>query len=323
MPLIKYLKKDILIKAALILSLSLCSSVSLAKDKVTVLLDWFVNPDHAALIVAKQKGYFAAENLEVDFIEPADPSMPPKLVAAGKGDLAVDYQPQLQMSVDAGLPIKRIATLVSSPLNTLTVLKSSDIHSIADLKGKTIGYSVSGVEQSILSAMLATEGLTLKDVKMINVNFSLAPALITGKVDAVIGGYRNFELNTLALEGTPGRAFYVEEHGVPAYDELILISKVDKANDPRFGRFVTALEKATLYTKNHPDEAWQIFQAYKPGDLDNELNRRAWKDTIPLLTTHPRALDERRYQHMARFLKRSGVIKTIRPVSTYAVELDD
>lgn len=314
--------KNHLIKVALILTLSLCSTVSFAKDKVTVLLDWFVNPDHAALIIAKQKGFFAAENLEVKFIEPADPSLPPKLVAAGKADLAVDYQPQLQMSVDAGLPIKRIATLVSSPLNTLTVLKSSDIHNIADLKGKTIGYSVSGVEQSILSAMLATEGLTLKDVKMINVNFSLAPALITGKVDAVIGGYRNFELNTLALEGTPGRAFYVEEHGVPAYDELILISKADKVNDPRFGRFVTALEKATTYIKRHPDEAWQIFQAYKPGDLDNELNRLAWRDTVPLLASQPRELNKRKYQRMAEFLKRHGIIKTIQPVSAYAVQLN-
>lgn len=314
--------KDYIVKMALVITLSFCSTMTFAKDKVTVLLDWFVNPDHAALIVAKQKGFFAAENLEVEFIEPADPSLPPKLIAAGKGDLAVDYQPQLQMSVDAGLPIKRIATLVSSPLNTLTVLKSSNIKSIADLKGKTIGYSVSGVEQSILSAMLATEGLTLKDVKLVNVNFSLAPALITGRVDAVIGGYRNFELNTLALEGAPGRAFYVEEHGVPSYDELILISKADRVNDPRFARFVTALEKATIYTKNHPNEAWEVFQAYKPGDLDNELNRRAWKDTIPLLASQPRVLNKRKYQRMAQFLKRHGIIKTIKPVSTYAVQLN-
>ncbi|WP_131668012.1 ABC transporter substrate-binding protein [Psychrobacter pygoscelis] len=313
--------KNYILKAALITVLSLCSTVTFAKDKVTVLLDWFVNPDHAALIVAKQKGFFAAENLDVEFIEPADPSMPPKLVAAGKGDLAVDYQPQLQMSVDAGLPIKRIATLIDSPLNTLTVLKKSKIKTIADLKGKTIGYSVSGIEQSLLAAMLATEGLTLKDVKMINVNFSLAPALITGKVDAVIGGYRNFELNTLALEGRPGRAFYVEKHGVPSYDELVLISAANKVNDPRFKRFVTALEKATIYTKKHPKQAWHAFQSYKPNDLDNALNRRAWNDTVPLLATHPRSLNKGKYQRMAQFLQRNGIIKTVKPVSTYAVQL--
>ena len=302
-------------------ALLMFSSQVQAKQKVTLLLDWFVNPDHAALIVAQQKGYFAAHDLEVEIIEPADPSMPPKLVAAGKADLAVDYQPQLQMQVAEGLPLVRVGTLVSTPLNSIVVLQSSGIQSIADLKGKKVGYSVSGFETSLLKAMLAKYDLSEKDVEMVNVNWSLSPSLISGQVDAVIGAFRNFELNQMALEKQPGLAFYPEEHGVPAYDELILVANKNQLSAQKLNAFLTALEQATIYLINHPDQAWQDFVSYKPNELDNELNRLAWRDTLPRLTLRPRALDQNRYQKMAEFMQQQGLLKTVPKLADYAVEL--
>jgi len=155
--------KKILSKISL--TLMLLSSVAHAdKEKISLLLDWFVNPDHAAIIIAEQKGFFEKNNLEVEIIEPADPSMPPKLVAAKKADLAVDYQPQLQMQVAQGLPLVRIATLVNSPLNSLVVLKNSCIEKIEDLKGKKVGYSLSGFETALLASMLKSVNLSVRDV---------------------------------------------------------------------------------------------------------------------------------------------------------------
>lgn len=302
-------------------ALLMFSSQVHAKQKVTLLLDWFVNPDHAALIVAQQKGYFSAHDLDVEIIEPADPSMPPKLVAAGKADLAVDYQPQLQMQVAEGLPLVRVGTLVSTPLNSIVVLQSSGIQSIADLKGKKVGYSVSGFETSLLKAMLAKYDLSEKDVEMVNVNWSLSPSLISGQVDAVIGAFRNFELNQMALEKQPGLAFYPEEHGVPAYDELILVANKNQLSAQKLNAFLTALEQATIYLINHPDQAWQDFISYKPNELDNELNRLAWRDTLPRLTLRPRALDQNRYQKMAEFMQQQGLLKTVPKLADYAVEL--
>lgn len=181
-----------------------------AAEKVTVLLDWFVNPDHAAIIVAQQKGFFKQQNIEVEILEPADPAMPPKLVAAKQADLAVDYQPQLHMQVEQDLPIVRVGTLVDTPLNSLIVLKDSPITNLADLKGKKIGYSVSGFEDALLSTMLASAGLSEKDIQLVNINWSLSPSLISGQVDAIIGGYRNFELNQMHLEKHEGRAFWLK-----------------------------------------------------------------------------------------------------------------
>jgi putative hydroxymethylpyrimidine transport system substrate-binding protein len=291
-----------------------------AAEKMTVLLDWFVNPDHAPLIIAREKGFFKDAGLDVALIAPADPNDPPKLVAAGKAELAVSYQPQLHVHAEAGLPLVRIATLVATPLNSLVVLKDGPIKTIADLKGKKVGYSIGGFEDAILGKMLSKAGLSLKDVTLINVNFSLSPSILSGQVDAVIGAFRNFELNQMDIIGKPGKAFYPEEEGVPPYDELILVANKSSLGDSRLRLFVDAVEKATQFLINHPQESWKLFiTAHK--DLDNELNKRAWAATLPRFALRPAALDKARYERFAIFLKEQKLIKSIPPLETYAVEL--
>ncbi len=293
---------------------------AVAAEKLTVLLDWFVNPDHAPLIIAQEKGIFKKNGLDVELIAPANPNDPPKLVAAGKAPLAVSYQPQLHVQVDEDLPLKRIGTLVATPLNSLVVLKDGPIKSIEDLKGKKVGFSVGGFEEALLKAMLNRHGLKLTDIEMINVNFSLSPSLLAGKVDAVIGAFRNFELNQMDIEGYPGLAFYPEEEGVPSYDELIIIANSENLKDPRFKPFLASLEEAVQFIVNHPDDAWKLFiKSHK--DLDDELNRRAWRDTLPRFALRPSALDSNRYARFAKFLKDSDLIKTVKSTSDYAVEI--
>lgn len=310
-----------MLRFVLALSITLLSGPpATAADKLTVLLDWFVNPDHAPLVIASEKGYFAEAGLEVEMIPPADPSAPPRLVAAGQGDIAISYQPNLYLQVAEKLPLVRIGAIVSTPLNALVVLDESPIRSIADLKGKVIGFSVGGFEDALLKMMLSQAGLDLSDVELVNINFALSPSLITGKVDAVIGAFRNFELNQLDLEERPGRAFYPEEHGVPAYDELIYLARRDMTGDNRLPRFLAAVEKATLFLTNHPDEALALFLKAHP-DLDNALNRRAFRDTLPRFSKSPAALDPARYERFAQFMKEQGLIETIEPLETYAVTI--
>lgn len=308
------------ILTALILTAILALPGAAKAEKLTVLLDWFVNPDHATLIIAEKKGFFAEAGLEVEMIEPANPNDPPRLVAAGRADLAVSYQPQLHIQVDQGLPLTRVATLVATPLTTLLALEGGPVETVADLRGRKVGFSVGGFEDAVLGAMLENAGLALDEVELINVNFSLSPALLTGQVDAVIGAYRNFELNQLEIEGYKGRAFYPEEHGVPAYDELIVVARNDTLKDPRIAAFIGAIERGVQYVINHPEESWEIFKAYKSG-LDDELNRRAWWDTLPRFALRPAALDQGRYERFAAFLQRRGLVEPQPPLATYAVEL--
>ena len=306
--------------ACALLGAAILSAPAAAGEKLTVMLDWFVNPDHATIAVADRLGLFARAGLEVEAIEPADPNDPPKLVAAGRADIAISYQPQLHLQHAEGLPLARIATLVATPLNALVVLADGPVKSIADLKGRKVGYSVGGFEDALLSAMLGRHGLSAGDVEMVNVNFSLSPSLISGQVDAVIGAYRNFELNQMDIVGRPGRAFYVEEEGVPAYDELIVVANRADLGRPELAAFVGALEAAAQYTVNHPAEAWEMFRDFREG-LDDELNRRAFRDTLPRFALRPAALDRGRYERFAAFLVAQGLIEEPGEVSDFAVEL--
>ena len=309
---------QIIFKIITIFFILLTLSVANAKtDKITIGLDWFINPDHAPLIIAQKRGFFKEVGLEVEMIEPADPNDPPKLVAAGKLDLAISYQPQLHIQVDQGLPVVRVGTLVSVPLNSLVVLENGPIKSISDLKGKKIGFSVGGFEEALLSGMLEKYNIKMTDVDLININFSLSPSLIAKKVDAVIGAFRNFELNQMDIVNHPGKAFYPEEHGVPSYEELIYISNVKNRNNPVFDKFFKAIQKATLTIINDPETTWKDFSTYRKG-LDDELNKRAFKDTLSRFTLRPQAHDLKTYEEFGNFLKEKGIIKKNIQAYTFA-----
>ncbi|WP_424931276.1 ABC transporter substrate-binding protein [Amaricoccus macauensis] len=290
------------------------------QDQITLVLDWFINPDHGPIILADEKGFFAEAGLEVEIVPPADPADPPKMAAAGRADLAVSYQPQLHLQIHQGLPLKRVGTLVATPLNCLLVQEDGPIESIADLKDKKVGYSVSGVEEAILGSLLKANGLTMDDVELINVNWALSPSLMSGQVDAVIGAYRNFELNQMEIEGHPGHCFYVEEEGLPAYDELIYVANSETMDEEMIARFLGATERATQYILNHPEESWEIF-ASTSSELQNELNEKAWVDTYPRFATRPAALDAGRYQAFEAFLQEAGLIPSLNPVSDIAIDV--
>ncbi len=293
--------------AALAAAFALAAPAASAADRLTLILDWFVNPDHGPVIVARENGYFADEGLEVEIIPPADPSDPPKLVAAGKADLAISYQPQLHLQIHEGLPLVRVGTLVATPLNCLLVLEDGPVGSIGDLRGAKVGFSVAGVEEVLLAAILEPHGLALEDVELVNVNWSLSPSLMSRQVDAVIGAFRNFELNQMRIEGVGGRCFYLEEEGLPPYDELIYVANPERMDAGLIARFLAATEKATQFIVNRPEESWEIFSATS-AELRDELNARAWVDTLPRFALRPAALDAGRYRRFEAFLKDAGLV---------------
>ena len=291
-----------------LLSLALSLSLALpaqAQDKLTLMLDWFVNPDHGPVILAQELGYFADHGLEVEIVTPSDPNDPPRMVAAGRVDLAGSYQPQLHLSRHTGLPLVRVGTLVETPLTCLVVLADGPVQSMADLAGRKVGFAVAGVQEVMLDAMLSHHALAPTDVEQINIGWSISPALMSGQVDAVIGAFRNFELNQLALEGFEGRCFYPEAEGIPAYDELIYVADPARMERETLARFLQATEQAALFIVNQPEQAWQIFRDTDAA-LDTEPNALAWVDTWPRFATRPAAVDHGRYARFEAFLAAAG-----------------
>lgn len=301
------------------LSMALAQGAA-AQDKLSVILDWFVNPDHGPIIVARERGYFKDANLQVEIVAPANPTDPPKLVAAGRADIAVSYQPQLHLAVHEGMELLRVGTLVSTPLTCLVTLEAGPIKSVRDLAGKKVGFAVAGVQEVLLAAMLRHNGVDPSKVEKINIGFSISPALMSRQVDGVIGAFRNFELNQLAIEGSAGRCFYPELEGVPSYDELIYVAHATRMNKPAIRRFIAATERATLFIRNNPKESWDIFSATSK-ELTNELNRRAWQDTFHRFATRPAAMDYGRYEAFDEFMHKMGAVPSRTPVSKLAIDV--
>ncbi len=291
-----------------------------ADGKFTVILDWFVNPDHAPLFCAKYIGAYEKAGLNVNIVAPTDPDIPPRLVAAGHADMALSYQTQLYLLCDQGLPLRRTGTLINQPLNTVMALPRSGIRRLPDLKGKKIGYSVAGVEDALIGTMLTSVNLKLTDVTLVNINFNIVTALLSGQVDAVIGGYRNFEENQLKEKGYKPIVFFPEDYGVPPSDELIMMSNATALTDPRLPKFLAAVQAGGNALRADPHGMWAKFIADQTA-LNDKLDKTAWFQSVPYFQKNPFALDEKRYTVYRDFMFAAGLIKKKGDLSAYAVQI--
>jgi putative hydroxymethylpyrimidine transport system substrate-binding protein len=284
--------------------------------KVTVILDWFVNPDHAPLFVAQQQGYFKQQGLQVNIVAPANPNDGPKLVASGQADLTISYLPALLQQVEQGLPLVQVGVLFPMQLNVIAVLKNGPIKSIKDLKGKTIASSASSVDQAMLGAVLKHNGLSLSDVTIIDTNYNLVQALLTHRAAAVSGIMRNFEPIEMQLAGQPARLFYPEKNGVPEFPSEIWLANRDQAHKPWVKQFMHAIVLGTRYLQQHPEQSWQMFAKNHP-ELNNTLNHKAWMITYKLFAQQPRDFNPKAYHAFATFMVRQGLIKSVPKLAEY------
>lgn len=277
--------------------------------QVTLMLDWFPNADHVPLYAAQQKGIFKQHGLDVELLAPADPSDPLKLVAAGKYPFAVNYQPSVTIARSQGLPVKAIGVLVEHPLNTISFLKESGIKTPSDLKGKTIGYAVGPLDVVLFETIARNAGLQKEDYELINIGFNITPSLLSGKIDAVIGAYWNYEINELALEGKDAGYFPLEEHGVPDFYELVFISNDTflKQHPETAKRLMAAMRQAIQFTKDHPDDALAAYFKANP-DVRKALDEKAFRATLPVFAT-TQTQSETKWTTFAEFALKAGLIE--------------
>jgi putative hydroxymethylpyrimidine transport system substrate-binding protein len=221
---------------------------------LNLMLDWLPNADHVGIYDALANGDFTKAGLAVHVQVPTDPATPLTLLAAGKVDAAISYEPQLMLARDAGEPLVAIAALVQRPLTSIVSLRSKHITSPQNLRGKTIGNAGIPYQQAYLKTILAHAGVPAGSVKNVNVGSNLVPAMVSGRVDATLGAYWNYEAIQLRQAGKHPNVIRVDEAGVPTYDELVLVVRENEiANqNNELRRFVQALGRGYQAVRADP-----------------------------------------------------------------------
>ncbi|MEA2368231.1 MAG: putative hydroxymethylpyrimidine transport system substrate-binding protein [Thermoleophilaceae bacterium] len=276
-----------------------------------LMLDFLPNADHAGIYAAQANHRFSDVGLDVKIRVPSDPAAPIRQVAAGRVDLAISYEPEVLRARDHGLKVVSVGALVQRPLTTIIALPGSRIKKPADLRGKTVGTAGIDYQHAFLQTILERAAVPPASVKERNVGFNLVPALLTKKVDAILGGFLNYEAVELRQRKKKPVVIPVDRVGVPRYDELVFVTSESAAreNADAIRAFLGAVARGTHDLRSDPVSA--LVKANP--DLDAKLQRAAVKVTMPLFqppSGKPFGYQEPgRWRTFADFMRKSGLIQ--------------
>jgi putative hydroxymethylpyrimidine transport system substrate-binding protein len=251
-------------------------------QNVSLMLDWFPNADHVGIYQGLAEGDFRRVGLNVQVHVPSDPALPLKLLAAGKVDAAVSYEPELLLARNQGLPLVSVAALVQEPLTSIVSIGSKHITSPANLRGKTVGDAGIPYQHAYLTTILAHAGIPPRSVKEINVGDNLVPAMLSGRVDATLGAYWNYEAIQLAQMNKRPNVIRMNQVGVPNYDELVLVVRASEINEriDVIRRLVQAMARGYESVRRDPHAAVQNLVKASPG-LDPRFQLASVRATLP------------------------------------------
>jgi putative hydroxymethylpyrimidine transport system substrate-binding protein len=272
----------------LVLLVSLRGSAEAQNAAVKLALDWYPNSNHLGLFIAQTQGYFQHENLEVTLYTPVDPSTVLQTVGSGADDFGISYQPDVLLARAQGVPVVSVAGLVAQPLNSVMALKPSGITRPRDLVGKKVGYPGIPTNEPLLATMLKTDGARgLQDVELVNVGFDLVPALISRRVDAVVGAYWTHESIVLENQGHPVHIIRMEEWGVPNYYELVVVSneRTIKNRPEVISRFLRAVRRGYEDAARDPQAGVDMLLKGTKAEVDEKIERPGATLLAPLWKT--------------------------------------
>jgi putative hydroxymethylpyrimidine transport system substrate-binding protein len=249
---------------------------------LNLMLDWLPNADHVGIYQALANGGFGKAGLAVHIHAPTDPATPLQLLAAGKVDVAISYEPQLLLARDAGEPLVAIGAIVERPLTSIMSLGSKHIASPRQLRGKRVGEAGIPYQQAYLKTILTKAGVPPRSAREVNVGANLVPAMLSGRVDATLGAYWNYEAIQLRQDGKRPNVIHVEDAGVPTYDELVLVVRenelANQTNELR--RFVQALGRGYQAVRANAQGGVNALVRANPS-LTEKLQLASVKATLP------------------------------------------
>jgi putative hydroxymethylpyrimidine transport system substrate-binding protein len=285
-------------------------------EPLRLMLDYFPNADHAGIYAAQASGAYERAGLDVQITAPPDPSAPLKLLLAGRTDLAISYEPELLLARDQGADLVAVGALVQKPLTSLMAVGKANIRTPQDLRGKRVGTAGIPYQSAYLRTILEHAGVDPGSVKETNVGFNLVPAMLSGKVDATLGAFWNYEGVDLERRGRDPVIMRMEKLGVPTYDELVFVARrrdLDEEFGARLRRFMQATARGLLALRRDPSVGVDALLKADEG-LDRGLQEAAVKATLPVFFPSDRnapfgfqPVEE--WQHYADWMFDQGLIK--------------
>lgn len=223
----------------------------------TLVLDFSPNADHTGIYAAMANGDFARAGLDVRPQVPSDPSAPLKLLEAGRADMVISHEPELLLARDHGLKLVSVGALIQRPLTSIIAVGDRHISSVAQLAGRKVGTTGLPYQSAQLRTALHGAGVKPGRVQEINVGFDLIPAMLSGKVDATLGGFWNYEGVVLALAHRNPTVIPVDRAGVPTYNELVLVVREDEAQrrGVEIRSFLQGLTRGEEAVRSNPSHA--------------------------------------------------------------------
>ena len=252
-------------------------------ERVDLVLDFFPNADHAGLYAAIGSGAFEQVGLDVRPRTPSDPAAPLRLLAAGKADLAISYEPEIFLARDKGLKVVAIGALVQKPLTSLISLGDKAVRQPRELRGKKVGTAGIPYQSAYLDAILDRAGVPRNTVEEINVGFNLTPAMLSKRVDATLGAFWNYEGVQLERQKRDPTILRVEKLGVPTYNELVIVAREEDARNRGnlLRRFMLGLARGHDALRRDPAEGIDpLLEANR--DLERGLQEAAVRATLPV-----------------------------------------
>ncbi len=284
--------------------------------KVTLAAD--ANPDDLGILMAEKQQFFVDAGLFPFIASPAEPRRAVSYVVNGTDELGVAHLPQVVKARAAGDPVVVLGSLVSQPTMAMIWLQRSGIGSLADLNGKTIAVPGIPVQEEFLWAMLARAGVSPGDVKLVDVESDLVPALLSGRADAVFGGSENIEGAELEARGARPIVTAPQAFGAPDYEELVLVARADTAaEDPSLASgFMTAVTRGVGAAAEDRQEAVEAVDKSVWGnpETDRRAARAQVEATLPLLSASGE-VDPERAQDLIDWMAREGMIEASFPAS--------
>lgn len=239
--------------------------------KVTFVLDWTPNTNHTGLYVAREKGFFAEEGLDVDIIMPGDAGAD-QLVASGKANFGISYQEGITQARVQGVPLVSVAAVIQHNTSGFASPADKNITAPKDFEGKTYGGWGSPVEQSVINSLMKLEGADVEKVSIVNIGDSDFFTAVQRDVDFtwIYYGWTGVEAE---LRGEEINMIYPTDYTekLDYYTPLIATNEKMIADDPETVQaFVKAAAKGYEFAIENPSDAADILLKAAP-DLDEEL----------------------------------------------------